>query len=138
MKKATLMLMLCIPAVGFAADPGKDAPAACATQAKAWFKEANGDGKKTLKEGRTVEVSHEAHYNAKRKQCLVRAVSDTPAHGQSPALSNITVREIDSKEKKSLASLVRVGGTMKYCVVEGKKCSAEQDWEKLAAPLMKE
>jgi len=137
-KKATLMLMLCIPAVGFAADPGKDAPAACAAQAKAWFKDAYGDGKKALKNGRTVQASYVAHYNVRRKQCLVRVTSDTPAQDKSPAVSNVSVREIDTKERKSLVSIVRVGGAMKYCVVEGKKCSAEQDWEKLAAPLMKE
>jgi hypothetical protein len=110
----------------------------CEAKSKAWFKATHGDGKKTLKEGRTVQVSHEAHYNAKRKQCLVRAVSDTPAQGTSPALSNITVREIDSIEKKSLASLLRVGGQMKYCVVEGKKCQTTQEWETASAPLMKE
>lgn len=110
----------------------------CEAKAKSWFKATHGDGKKTLKEGRTVQVSHEAHYNVKRKQCLVRAVSDTPAQGTSPALSNITVREMDSKERKSLASLVRIGGQMKYCVVEGKKCQTEQEWEKLTTPLMKE
>jgi thymidine kinase len=138
MKSILTILFMLVPALAPAADTGKDMGAACAERAKAWFKEVHGDGRKTLKDGRAVKVGYEAHYNGKRKQCLVRETSDTPAQGKRPAVSNVTVREIDTKDRYSVASLVRVGGKMKYCVVERKKCQSEQDWEKLAAPLMKE
>lgn len=138
MKSILTMLFLVFPVAALAADAGKDMGAACTDRAKAWFKEVHGDGRKALKDGRAGNVGYEARYNGKRKQCLVRETSDMPAQGKRPAVSNVTVREVDTTKANSVASLVRIGGQMKYCVVERRKCASEQEWEKLVAPLMKE
>lgn len=111
----------------------------CEATAVSWFKSAHGDGKRVLKNGRTVQTSKkEAHYNAKRKQCLVRTVSDTPAKGDSPELYNTSIFALEAKETKILGSFVRVGGQVKHCLVDGKKCQTEQEWDVATAPLMKE
>jgi hypothetical protein len=138
MKPILTMIGLLVPVAALAADAGKDTDAACADRARAWFEQTHGDGKKAPKDGRTVTVGYEARYHQKLKQCLVRVTTEMPASGKRPAVSNVTVREVGTKGSAWLASLTRVGGQVKHCVVEGRKCTSEREWETLAAPLMKE
>jgi hypothetical protein len=114
-----------------------DPAAECAKAAAAWFKGAYGEGSKTLDDGRVTQASHQAHYNAKRKQCLLRLTADTAAKDKRPAVANVSVHLMGDK-KAMLAAVVRVRDKMTYCVVEGKKCQSAQEWDELTAPWMKE
>jgi hypothetical protein len=114
-----------------------DPAAECAKAATAWFKGAYGEGSKTLDDGRTTKAGHQARYNAKRKQCLVRLTADTAAKDPRPAVTNVSLRALGDKNAM-LASVVHVRDKLTYCVVEGKKCQTLQEWDALTAPLMTE
>lgn len=114
-----------------------DPAAECTTAAAAWFKGAYGEGSKTLDDGRVVKAAYQAHYNAKRKQCLLRLTADTAAKDKRPAVANASVHVMGDK-KAMLASVVRVRDKMTYCVVEGKKCQSAQEWDTLTVPWTKE
>ena len=114
-----------------------DPAAECGKTAAGWFKAAYGEGSKALADGRTIKASHQAHYNSKRKQCLVRLSADTAAQDPRPAIGNVSVHVMSDKPVM-IASIVHVRDKLTYCVVEGKKCQSVQEWEATAAPLMKE
>ena len=115
------------------ADPAAD----CAKTAAAWFKAAYVEGSKTLDDGRVIKAAYQAHYNAKRKQCLLRLTADTAAKDKRPAVANVSVHLMGDK-KAMLASVVQVRDKLSYCVVEGKKCQSVQEWDTLTVPWMKE
>ena len=113
-------------------------PAECDAAAKVWFSSNYADGKKVLKSGRSVGASHQVHFNAKRKLCLVRVESNIPAHDKSPALANVAIHNLNAPNQKIIASLIRVRDKATHCVVEGKKCQSAEEWNKLTAPLMQD
>jgi hypothetical protein len=124
-----------VPAAQSAARP--DLAAECSKTAAAWFKGAYGEGNKTLSDGRTTRASQQAYYNAERKQCVARLTADTSAQDNRAAITAVSVYAMGDKSEV-LASVVRVGDRLAYCVVEDKTCQTAQEWESLAAPLMKE
>lgn len=129
-------LLLSLPIHAAAAETSAKA---CEAKAKTWFAGTYGTGTKTFEDGRTSKTSYQAHYNAKRKQCLVRLIADTAAKDPRPAVANVSLRALgDKNENAMLASVVHVRDKLTYCVVEGKKCQTLQEWDALTAPLMTE
>lgn len=114
-----------------------DFAAECTRTAAAWFKGAYGEGSKTLDDGRVTKATHQAHYNAKRKQCLARLTADTAAKDPRPAIATASVWAMGAKPSV-IASLVHVRDKLTHCTVDGKKCQSKQEWEAAAGPLMKE
>jgi hypothetical protein len=124
-----------VPAAQSAAQP--DLAAECSKTAAAWFRGAYGEGSKTLEDGRVTQASHQAHYNTERRQCLVRLSADTSAQGDRAAISIVSVHAVGD-ESVMPGSVVHVGDKLTHCVLEGKTCHSAQEWESLAAPLLRE
>ncbi len=134
-----IIFILSLVAVSAQAQPAKGAggEAACATQAKAWFQKEHGTESKAFEDGRARKSAYRSHYSAKLKQCLVLdEMTVTRANGTT-ALSG---RSLFTLEGDRRASLGRVVGPQKplTCEMQGKRCESVEEWDKLAAVLMKE
>lgn len=112
-------------------------PSECDAQAKQLFTKIHGEGKQTLKSGRTVAASYSSHYSPQRKACLMQLESRIPAHATGPEIAFLSVKDISVLPYKPLAELTVVKGAVKRCTVAGKPCTSAADWKTQAAGLMK-
>jgi hypothetical protein len=112
-------------------------PSECDTLAKQLFTKIHGEGKQTLKSGRTVAANYSSHYSPARKACLMQLENRIPAHAQGPEISFLSVKDISATPFKPLAELTVVKGAVKQCSVAGKSCTSATDWKAQAAGLMK-
>lgn len=115
---------------------GPDSEAACAAQAKAWFAKAHPQAQKQVKD-LTRTASYKARYSVARKQCLVlEDVSVSRAGSKGAARVGRQLFTFSGERRSVLGRLV--GPDPLTCEMQGKACSNMEEWDKLAAALMKQ
>jgi hypothetical protein len=111
--------------------------AACTNVAEVRVADAYGEGITTLKNGRTARATYRAHYNADSEQCLIRIETTIAAAGDSPEIVKVTLYEGDPKANKTRGALFRLGDKVTQCTVGDALCASVEEWELLAAPLLR-
>jgi hypothetical protein len=143
-KVPTLMLLTNLVATAAFAEPNKEhyeLQERCGKQAAKVFEKFNdGDTDNSItntKDGQTI-TSYRNHYNPTLNKCFFLETTSILAYNASPKYTASMYILSDVSEHKEYGSFYKRSDleTPVQCVVNGKSCHSEAEWELLIAPFM--
>jgi len=110
----------------------------CGNKADKWFKAEFGNGIKSDKDGLFIS-NYQNHYNIKLNKCLITLTFTTLPKDKNKN-SIVSKQLFDINENKEYGSYAASTGIVKpiQCIVDGKYCNSEGEWDVLVKPFMEQ
>jgi hypothetical protein len=134
---AALMLVPLAPTAG-PADDLKAKEKVCTDTAAAWFKK-NWPNPKLSTASTQATASYTSHYHTKRNECFILLVVDDVSNLREAlrerTLHELTKQLFDPDANRTYATLRETNGIQTMCVIEGRLCKTEAQWDMLVRAL---
>ena len=128
-------LMLVRSAAG--AEPGDGLTAkekTCNDNAAAWFKKNWPDGKASTPNSRST-ATYASHYHTTREKCFILGVVNGVSYSWQGTLHTVTKQLIDLDANRAYATFMETNSRQSVCIIEGRQCEAQGQWDMLVRAL---
>jgi len=107
---------------------------ACADTASGWFKENWPDGKASTHNSEST-ASYTSHYHAKRDTCFMLVTVDELEYWVYGKMHTTKKQIIDVHAKQAFATYMETNSRQTFCIVEGRHCKTQAQWDVLVRAL---
>ena len=110
----------------------------CGKQTSEFFKKEYGDGISTHKDGQMIS-GYQNHYNKKLNKCFIIITSTVyPKDKKTDVLLMKGIYDFNENKEYGSFSKYQNNNSPIVCILSGKKCNSEKEWDSLVNPYMEE